>query len=62
MECYVVVSELAEGNEELAVDRHENLTQLALSCLATMVNIPLEMDNGATGRRKVGWGTKKQQL
>jgi hypothetical protein len=45
--------ELAEGNEELAVDRHENLTQLCLSCLATMLNIPLEMDSGADGRRKV---------
>lgn len=45
--------EIAEGNEEIAVDRHESLTQLALSCLATMVNIPLEMDNGADGRRKV---------
>ncbi|XP_053375553.1 serine/threonine-protein kinase 36-like isoform X2 [Mercenaria mercenaria] len=47
------LTELAEGNEELAVDRHENLTQLSLSCLATMLNIPLEMDTGADGRRKI---------
>ncbi|XP_052245877.1 serine/threonine-protein kinase 36-like isoform X2 [Dreissena polymorpha] len=46
------LTELAEGNEELAVDRHENMTHLSLSCLATMLNIPLEMDNGANGRRK----------
>lgn len=49
----IFLTELAEGNEELAVDRHENLTQLSLSCLATMLNIPLEMDTGADGRRKV---------
>ncbi|KAL4223174.1 Serine/threonine-protein kinase 36 [Mactra antiquata] len=47
------LTELAEGNEELAVDRHENLTQLSLTCLATMLNIPLEMNVGADGRRKI---------
>ncbi|XP_052801977.1 serine/threonine-protein kinase 36-like isoform X1 [Mya arenaria] len=46
------LTELAEGNEDLAVERHESLTQLALSCLSTMLNIPLEMDAGANGRRK----------
>ena len=45
--------EIAEGNQELALERHDSLTQLSLSCLATMVNIPLEVDTGAAGRRKV---------
>ena len=50
---YSYLIELAEGNEELAMDKHENLTHLSLSCLATMVNIPLEVENGTDGRRKV---------
>lgn len=47
------LTELADGNEELAMDRHDTLTQLSLSCLATMLNIPLELDNGVDGRRKI---------
>ena len=35
---------VSTSNQELAVERHESLTQLSLSCLATMVNIPLEVD------------------
>ena len=41
-------TEIAEGNRELAVERHESLTQLSLSCLATMVNIPIEVDTTIT--------------
>ena len=37
---YSLYTEIAEGTQELAVERHESLTQLSLSCLATMVNIP----------------------
>ena len=45
---YSLYTEIAEGNQELAVERHESLTQLSLSCLATMVNIPLEVDTPIT--------------
>ena len=45
---YSLYTEIAEGNQELAVERHESLTQLSLSCLATMVNIPLEVDTSIT--------------
>ena len=41
---YSLYTEIAEGNQELAVERHESLTQLSLSCLSTMVDTPITSD------------------
>lgn len=47
------LTELAEGNGEVATDRMESLIQLAVTTIAAMVNLPLSLDEAADGRRKI---------
>lgn len=47
------MTELAEGNGEVATDRMESLIQLSVTTVSAMVTLPLSMDEAADGRRKV---------
>ncbi|KAK3094442.1 hypothetical protein FSP39_001787 [Pinctada imbricata] len=47
------MTELADDNGEMASERLENLINISVTTLAAMVNLPLSMDEGADGRRKI---------
>ena len=47
------ITELAEGNEEMAGERMDMLISLAVTTIAAMVNLPLTADDAVDGRRKV---------
>jgi hypothetical protein len=48
---------LPECNKEMALDRMDMLVNLAASCLAAFLPIPLKGEYAVAGKRKVG-GTK----
>lgn len=51
--CYFnIFQDLAEGNTA-AAERMEMLINICTTTLSAMVNIPLSVDEGADGRRKV---------
>ena len=49
----MTVSDLADGNEDMAGERMDMLISLAVTTVAAMVNLPLTADDAVDGRRKV---------
>jgi hypothetical protein len=49
----MTVSDLTDGNEDIAGERMDMLISLAVTTVAAMVNLPLTADDAVDGRRKV---------
>lgn len=49
----ITISDLADGNEDIAGERMDMLISLAVTAVAAMVNLPLTADDAVDGRRKV---------
>ncbi|XP_046556063.1 serine/threonine-protein kinase 36-like isoform X1 [Haliotis rubra] len=47
------LTELAEGNEELASDRYEHMIHLSVGSLSSLVFVVLEAQDGVDGKRKI---------